>query len=137
MQIRPLAVLGIGNPAWAYGSQAGRVDKTRRILERLEPYGKCPPSSFSPFQGFPENAFHLSGFTVNGFHITCYGMKDKVFFFQFPLIAEDGKKFCAKLFLVLRRTIFRSAPNDLPFATGRNEAWPKDAWNIFQLVTPK
>lgn len=57
---------------------------------------RYPPSSCSPYQVFSKNTFHLSGYTVNGFHIMCYGMKDKEPIFQFPFIAEGGRKFSAE-----------------------------------------
>ena len=40
-------------------------------------------------------------------------MKDVSGIFQFPFIAESGKKFSAKWFFNLRRTIFGSAPNEM------------------------
>ena len=57
---------------------------------------RYPPSSFSPHQSFPKNTFHPSGYTLNGFHIMCYGMKDKESIFQLSFIAEGGKKFSAE-----------------------------------------
>lgn len=57
---------------------------------------RYPPSSFSPYQGFSKNTFHPSGYTLSGFHIMCYGMKGKKPVFQFPFIAEGGKKFSAE-----------------------------------------
>lgn len=74
---------------------------------------RYPPSSFSPHQGFSKNSFHPSGCMVNGFHIKCYGMKDKESIFQLPFIAEGGKKFSAERFSVLSRTIYRSPQNEM------------------------
>ena len=62
-------------------------------------------------------------------------MKDVSGIFQFPFIAESGKKFSAKRFFNLSRTIFQSQPNVFPFSAERNEAKLKDARNILQNVT--
>ena len=62
-------------------------------------------------------------------------MKDVSGIFPFPFIAESGKKFSAKSFFNLKRTIFQSQPNVFPFSTERNEAKLKDARNILQDVT--
>ena len=37
-------------------------------------------------------------------------------------------------FFNLRRTIFQSQANDFIISGERNEAWLKDAWDIFQLI---
>ncbi len=50
-------------------------------------------------------------------------------------MTESGKKFSAKRFFNLSRTIFQSQPNDFPFSAKRNEARLKDTWNILQDVT--
>ena len=52
------------------------------------------PSRF-PLQEL-KNLFHLSVFTVKCYFIMNYGMKDVSGIFQFPFIAESGKKFSAK-----------------------------------------
>ena len=62
-------------------------------------------------------------------------MKDRKCIFQLSFIAESGKKFSAKRFFNLSRTIFQSQPNVFPFSAKRNEARLKDTWNILQDVT--
>jgi hypothetical protein len=54
----------------------------------------CPLTLPSP--GVSKNPFHLSVFTVRLYFIMNYGMKDVSGIFQFPFIAESGKKFSAK-----------------------------------------
>ncbi|EHH00008.1 hypothetical protein HMPREF9441_02008 [Paraprevotella clara YIT 11840] len=48
-------------------------------------------------------------------------MKDRKLIFQFPFIVETHKKFCAKRFFSLSRTIFKSQANDFPISGERNE----------------
>ena len=54
----------------------------------------CPRTL--PFPRVLKNPFHLSVFTVRCYFIMNYGMKDVSGIFQFPFIAESGKKFSAK-----------------------------------------
>ena len=54
-------------------------------------------------------------------------MKDVSGIFQFPFMAESGKKFSAKRFFNLSRMIFQSQANVFQFCAKRNEAWLKDA----------
>jgi hypothetical protein len=54
----------------------------------------CPLTLPSP--GVSKNPFHLSVFTVRCYFIMNYGMKDVSGIFQFPFIAESGKKFSAE-----------------------------------------
>jgi len=56
-----------------------------------------------------------------------YILKDVSGIFQCPFMAESGKKFSAKRFFNLSRTIFQSQPNVFPFSAERNEARLKDA----------
>ena len=62
----------------------------------------------SPPQEFWKKMFHLSGYTIKDYHITCYEMKDRKCIFQLSFIAESDKKFSAKRFFNLSQTIFRS-----------------------------
>ncbi|HAC44265.1 MAG TPA: hypothetical protein DCE73_13905 [Paraprevotella xylaniphila] len=39
---------------------------------------------------------HPSGYTINHYHTTHYGMKDRRVIFQPPFFAESDKNFCAK-----------------------------------------
>ena len=61
-------------------------------------------------------------------------MKGSKVTFQLPFMAENDKKFSAKRFFNLSRTIFQSQPNVFPFSAKRNEARLKDTWNILQDV---
>jgi len=56
-----------------------------------------------------------------------YALKDVSGIFQYPFMAESGKKFSAKRFFNLSRTIFQSQPNVFPFSAERNEVKLKDA----------
>ena len=96
----------------------------------MPPHLACFPS-----QGFSEKSLHLSGGMPTTYHIARYGMKDRKAIFQFPFMAESGKKFSAKRFFNLKRMIFQSQPNVFPFSAERNEAKLKDARNILQDVT--
>ena len=89
----------------------------------------------SPPRSFSEKPFHPSERKPTTCHIIYYGMKDRKLIFQFPFIVEPHKKFCAKRFFSLSRTIFKSQANDFPISGERNEMWLKDTWNILQLVT--
>ncbi len=74
-----------------------------------------------------KNILHPSGYVVNLYYITYYGLKDEMLIFQFPFMAESRQTLCAKRFSNLSQTIFHSQPNDFPFSSLRNEAWLKDA----------
>ena len=63
---------------------------------------------FLPEKFYSSYALHLSGDTVSSCHITYYGMKGSKVTFQLPFMAENDKKFSAKRFFNLSRTIFRS-----------------------------
>ena len=47
-------------------------------------------------QGFAKKSLHPSGYTITYCAIIYYGMKDVSGIFQFPFIAESGKKFSAE-----------------------------------------
>ena len=73
---------------------------------------------------------HPSGYTINHYHTTHYGMKDRRIIFQPPFFAESDKNFCAKWFSVLSRTIFRSAPIDFSFSTECFSILSSTKWNF-------
>lgn len=73
---------------------------------------------------------HPSGYTINHYHTTHYGMKDRRVIFQPPFFAESDKNFCAKWFSVLSRTIFRSAPIDFSFSTECFSILSSTKWNF-------
>ena len=73
---------------------------------------------------------HPSGYTINNYHTTHYGMKDRKVIFQPPFFAESDKNFCAKWFSVLSRTIFRSAPIDFSFSTECFSILSSRKWNF-------
>lgn len=50
---------------------------------------------------------------IKHYHTTYYGMKDKRVIFQLSFMTENGKTFCAKLFIVLSQTFYHSAENEL------------------------
>lgn len=52
---------------------------------------------------------------IKHYHTTYYGMKDKRVIFQLSFMTENDKTFCAKLFIVLSQTFYRSQPNVLSF----------------------
>ena len=60
-----------------------------------------------------QNIFHPSDFVVFDCHTIYYGMRGKGVVFQSTFIAESGKKFSAKRFFILSRTIFSSAANEM------------------------
>ena len=88
----------------------------------MPPHLACFPS-----QGFSEKSLHLSGGMPTTYHIARYGMKDRKAIFQFPFMAESGKKSCTKRKFNLSRMIFQSRANVFQFCAKRNEAWLKDA----------
>jgi hypothetical protein len=65
------------------------------VIQAFFPECRHVPSRF-PLQEFKKNLFHLSVFIVRRYFIMNYGMKDVSGIFQFPFIAESGKKFSAK-----------------------------------------
>jgi len=87
--------------------------------------------SFTPYASSPksfcENVLHLSGRKTNNCHTINYVLKDIPGIFQRPSMTESGKKFSAKRFFNLSRTIFQSQPNVFPFSAERNEVKLKDA----------
>jgi len=80
----------------------------------MPPHLACFPS-----QGFSEKSLHLSGGMPTTYQIACYGMKDRKAIFQFPFIAESGKKSCTKRKFNLSRMIFQSQPNDFSISAER------------------
>ena len=86
----------------------------------MPPHLACFPS-----QGFSEKSLHLSGGMPTTYHIARYGMKDRKAIFQFPFMAESGKKSCTKRKFNLSRMIFQSQANVFQFCAKRNEAWLK------------
>ena len=73
---------------------------------------------------------HPSDYTINHYHTTHYGMKDRRVIFQPPFFAESDKNFCAKWFSVLRRSIFRSAPIVFSFSTECFSILSSTKWSL-------
>ena len=110
-----LRLSGISIPTiLSYSSMLSTLLDNIMVIQAFFPECRHVPSRF-PLQEFKKNLFHLSVFTVRCYFIMNYGMKDVSGIFQFPFIAESGKKFSAKWFFNLRRTIFGSAPNEMEF----------------------
>ena len=65
---------------------------------------------------FCKNILHPSGYVVNIYYITYYGLNDEMPIFQFPFMAESRQTLCAKRFSNLSQMIFHSQPNDFSFS---------------------
>ncbi len=94
-------------------------------LAEMPPHLACFPS-----QGFSEKILHLSGGMPTTYHIACYGMKDRKAIFQFPFIAESGKKSCTKRKFNLSRMIFQSQPNDFSISGKRFSVLRQTKWSL-------
>ena len=118
-------------------SRSSRLDflffipvSARRFCNPLSEYNGWPlwsssdrrKTSSSPGRPVPEKVFNytlplpgvfrkaLSSFRPQANYLShnILGMKDRKLIFQFPFIVETHKKFCAKRFFSLSRTIFKS-----------------------------
>ena len=103
------------------GLSGVRPTGAKPLHHRVVRYRKKFPITRSPPQSFSEKPFHPSGHRPTTSHIIYYGMKDRKLIFQFPFIVKTHKKFCAKRFFSLSRTIFKSQANDFPISGERNE----------------
>lgn len=98
---------------------------TRKLLpyRKLDRYNACLSEVFRNtfFSGvtgcIPQRVykklFHLSYYRITHYHTIYYNIKDRKSIFQASFIAESDKKFSAKWFFNLKRTIFHSAPNEM------------------------
>ena len=60
-----------------------------------------------------KNILHPSGYVVNLYYITYYGLKDEMLIFQFPFMAESRQTLCAKRFFILSQLIFQSESSEM------------------------